>query len=127
MQPVAALAAENPNGQVQGQVVGVLARDPEVADADLGLHRVRLVDDDDAPRRLGRLDEPIDRHVAPLPVAEDLPRPANASSAVTSPTIARIALLAAKYRWWKATRSSRVSAAIDSGVPVCGMPYGWNP
>ena len=48
--------------------------------------------------------------------------PSNASSAVTSPTMARIALLGTKYFAWNATRSSRVMPAIDSGVPVCGMP-----
>ena len=44
--------------------------------------------------------------------------PSNASSAVTSPTMARMALLGTKFLAWNATRSSRVMPAIDSGVPV---------
>jgi hypothetical protein len=44
--------------------------------------------------------------------------PSKASAAVTSPTMARIALLGTKYFAWNATRSLRVMAAIDSGVPV---------
>ncbi len=39
-------------------------------DAHLRLHGVRLVDDDDAPRRSGRRAQRRHRHVAPLPVAE---------------------------------------------------------
>ena len=46
VQPVAALAAENPDGQVERHVVRVVARDAELPDAHFGLHRVRLVDDD---------------------------------------------------------------------------------
>ena len=74
MQAVAALAAENANREVDRHVVRVLARNADVADAHLRLHRVRLVDDDHAPRRFGRIDEGLRRQIAPLPVAEDLLR-----------------------------------------------------
>ena len=52
---------------------------------------------------------------------------ANASSAVMSPTSARIALFGRKCRAWNARRSSRVIEAIVGGVPFSGMPYGWKP
>src|SRR5206468_6861755 len=48
MEPVRALAPQNLEGQVNGHVIRVLARDREVANANLGLHGIRLVDDDDA-------------------------------------------------------------------------------
>ena len=47
-----------------------------------------------------------------------------ASSAVTSPTIARMLLFGAKYRRWNSRRSSRVIFAIVSGMPLSGNPYG---
>ena len=99
VQAVAALAAEDPDGQVERHVVGMVARDAELPDADLRLHRVRLVDDDHAPRRIRRLDEPLARHVARSQSPNTFLTASNASSAVTSPTIARIALFGAKYFW----------------------------
>ena len=48
--------------------------------------------------------------------------PANASSGDTSPTMARMALLAPNHFLWNATRSLRVSAVSVSGVPDCGRP-----
>ena len=98
MQPVRALAAENAQRQVERHVVGLVAFDPEVADADFGLHRIRLVDDDDAAGRIGRRDESGRRHVAALP-SRRTPSctSSNASSAVTSPTTARMALLGTKF------------------------------
>ncbi len=53
--------------------------------------------------------------------------PGNASSGVTSPTIARIALLAPNQRLWNARRSSRVMAAIESGVPESGLAVRMKP
>ncbi len=58
MQPVGPFPAEHFDGEVQRHVVAVLARDADVADADLGLHGPRPIDDDETPcwrRRLGRL------------------------------------------------------------------------
>jgi hypothetical protein len=45
-----------------------------------------------------------------------------AVSTLTSPTIAISVLFGWYHREWKATRSSRVSAATDSGVPLPGLP-----
>jgi hypothetical protein len=50
-------------------VVGVAVGDPDLADADFGLHRVRLVDDHDPPLRLD-LDRRDARRLALLPAAE---------------------------------------------------------
>ena len=52
---------------------------------------------------------------------------ATAVSTLTSPTMAIRVLLGWYHRPWNATRSSRVSAATDSGVPLPGLPYGWKP
>ncbi len=70
MQPVAALAAENPDGQIHGHVVRMRARDAEMADAHFGLHRVGFVDDNHAAGRIGRIDERLLRQIPLLPVAE---------------------------------------------------------
>ena len=70
LQPVGALAAEDLHGLIDRLVVVVLARNREVADPDLGLHRVLLVDDDHALGRVGRLGRAGDRHRARLPAAE---------------------------------------------------------
>ena len=51
VETVAPLAAQNPDGEVDGHVVRMLARNADVADPDFGLHRVRLVDHDQPPRR----------------------------------------------------------------------------
>ena len=67
VQPVAAFAAEDLDREVERQVVGVLARHADVADADLGLHRVGLVDDDDAARRRRRLDRLRPRQLGAAP------------------------------------------------------------
>ena len=47
---------------------------------------------------------------------------ANASSLVTSPTMARIMLFGRKYCVWNACRSSRVSEPSESSVPMPGSP-----
>ena len=120
VQPVAAFAAEDLDREIQRQVVLVLARQADVADADLGLHRARPVDDDDAPRRRRRLDRLGAARFGAPPVPNARSAPAKASSGVTSPTIARMALLAPNQALWNARRSSRVMLAIDSGVPESG-------
>src|SRR6476620_4378505 len=53
--------------------------------------------------------------------------PANASSAVTSPTMARIALFAPYQALWNPRRSWREMLAIEDGVPELGRPYGCGP
>ncbi len=106
----------------------MLARQRDVADADLGLHRAGTVDDDDAARRRRRLGGRAARRSAPL---AQLPNarsaPANASSGVTSPTIARMALLAPNQALWNATRSSRVMLAIDLRRAGVRPPVGMEP
>ena len=52
---------------------------------------------------------------------------ATAASTLTSPTKAINVLFGWYQRVWNATRSSRVSAATESGVPLPGLPYGWKP
>ena len=52
---VGPLAAEHLDGEVEGLVVGVLARNRDVADANLGLHRPGTIDHDDTPCRIRRL------------------------------------------------------------------------
>ena len=92
-QPVRALAAENPDRQVERHVVRVRARHGDVADADLRLRRAGPIDHDDAPRRRRRIDRLERRNVAALPSRRTPSRAAaNASSAVRSPTIASSAL-----------------------------------
>ena len=110
METVAAFAAENLDREIQRQIVGVLSRQREVADPDLGLDGAGAVDDDDAAGWRRRVDR-LRRHA-----------PANASSGVTSPTIARIELFAPNQVLWNATRSSRVMLAIDCAVPESGRP-----
>ena len=73
MQAVAALAAEDPDGEVHRHVIRMVARDADVADADFRLHRVRLVHDDDPARRLRRLRERRRPDVLALPVGEHAP------------------------------------------------------
>ena len=51
VQAVHPFAAEDPDCHVQGEEIGVPAGNPEMADTHLGLHRVGLVHDDDAPGR----------------------------------------------------------------------------
>ena len=70
MQAIASLAAEDANRQIERHVIGMVARDADVPYADFGLHRIGLVDDDDAARRIRRLDEFFARHLARRPVAE---------------------------------------------------------
>ena len=72
LQPVGALAAEDLHRLIHRQIVVVLARDAELPDANLRLHRVGLVDDDDALGRRRRIDRLERRHLARLPVAERL-------------------------------------------------------
>ena len=129
VQPIGALAAENADRQVERHVVRMVAPDADVPDAHLGLHGVRLVDDDHAARRDRAAAMNVSAGtVAPLPVAEHLlDRRRTPLPRSTSPTTARMALFGTKLRWWNATRSSRVMAASVSGVPLCGMPYGWKP
>ena len=81
VQPVAAFATEDVDRQIERQVVLVPARQADVADANLGLHRTGTVDDDDAPgrrRRIDRLGRQCARSVPHLPNARSAP--ANASS-----------------------------------------------
>ena len=53
---------------------------------------------------------------------------ANASSAVTSPTIARIALFGMKKRVVEREQVvARQRGDASAGVPFSGMPYGWKP
>jgi hypothetical protein len=70
MQPVGTLAAENLDGEIPCQEVRVLAGNRQLAHADLGLHRIRLVDDDDPARRLRRLGEATCGHIRLRPRAE---------------------------------------------------------
>ena len=56
VQPVAAFTAEDVDREIERQVVLVPARKAHVADADLGLHRARPIDDHDTPCRRGRID-----------------------------------------------------------------------
>ena len=70
VQPVGPFAAEHLDRQIPGQVVGMLPRDRQLTDADLGLHRVGLVDDDDAPRRRRRSMAAPGRHLAARPAPE---------------------------------------------------------
>src|SRR3989304_3851158 len=68
MQTVAPFAAEDANGQIERHVIGMVARNADVPHADFRLHRIGFVDDDHAARRIRRLDEPLARHFARLPV-----------------------------------------------------------
>ncbi len=75
MEAVGSLAAQNPGRQVERHVVGVIATDTDVAGPHLGLHGIRLVDDDDAACRIRWLGDGLRRDIAALPVAEDLGDP----------------------------------------------------
>ena len=70
MEPIAAFAAQNANGEIHGHVVAVVSLNTDVAHANLGLHGIGLVDQDHPPGRIGRVDELVDVNVAPLPVRE---------------------------------------------------------
>ena len=59
MQPVGPFTAENFRREVERHEVVVLARDRDVADADLGLHGAGLVDHDEPAGRRRRLDAPV--------------------------------------------------------------------
>ena len=76
MQAIAALAAKDADREIERHEVGVVPRNADVPDADFGLHRIGLVDDDHAPRRARRLDELLARHLAPTASApKTLPTP----------------------------------------------------
>ncbi len=70
VQPVRAFAAEDLHREVPRQVVGMLPRNRQHADANLGLHRVRLVDDDDATGGRRRFDRLGRRDIRARPAAE---------------------------------------------------------
>ena len=87
-----------------------------------------LVDDDEPARRRRRLDrrrrgsvDPRPRRRTPAPPRQTPRRPS------TSPTIARIMLLAPNHGRGTPCRSSRVSAASDLGVPLSGPPVRMEP
>ena len=128
MQAIAALAAEDADGQIERHVVGVVARDADGPDADLGLHGIGLVDDDHAARRRRRLDEPLARPPRATPSRR---RPSSPCRTLPRPSRRR------QSRGWRCSarstsdgtrrRSFRVIPASVSGVPVSGMPYGLKP
>ena len=70
VQPVAALAPGDADGEIDRHVVRMRSRDSEMADPDLRLHRVRLVDHDHPPRRVRRLNERFGRQIFLVPIAE---------------------------------------------------------
>jgi hypothetical protein len=74
MQAVAALAAQDADGQVHGHVIRMFPRNPDVTDPYFGLHGIGLVDDDDPPRRIGRRDEQLRRQIPFFPVTKNLLR-----------------------------------------------------
>jgi hypothetical protein len=72
LQSIGALAAENLHRLIHGEIVRVATGDPELSDANLGLHRIGPVDDDDALDGLRRLGG-LERRRRPFrPVAEHL-------------------------------------------------------
>ena len=70
LQPVAAFAAKDLHDLVEHQVIGVAARNRQVAGANLGLHRAGLVDHDEALHRRWRRHRRKRRHRALRPRAE---------------------------------------------------------
>ena len=70
VEPIAALAAENPNRLVERHVVRRLSRHAELTHAHGRLDRVRLVHHDDAARGLRRRGQRRHRHRLTRPVAE---------------------------------------------------------
>ena len=128
VQPVARLRRRGSSSRCRAPGSRGAGAAGDVADADLGLDRAGPVDDHDAAGRRRRLVRLRLRQLDASPSCRTpARRPRTPPRASTSPTIARIALLAPNHRLWNASRSSRVIAASDAGVPESGLPYGWNP
>src|SRR5262245_11711234 len=73
MQPVRALATEDLHREIPGEIVRVLAWNRQLANADLRLHRIRLVHDDQPACRLWWIDGLPRRNLAARPLAEHTP------------------------------------------------------
>ena len=107
-------------------IVGDGGGDRELADADLGLDGAGTIDDHDATRRFGRIESAV-MAAADRPSRGQSPntRVTTASATVSTLTIADHRdehVVRVVHARWNACRSSRVSAATDSGVPDAGRP-----
>ena len=127
LQAVGALAAEDLHRLVERQVVLVLARQGQVADADLGLHRVRLVDHHQprAPAAAARGGHR--RHVVRRPVPNTRCTWAKAASGVMSPTTAIRALFGDEPGLVELHEVLPRERAPATPPSRHGMPYGWKP